>query len=183
MVLTFITGNQGKFREAKPIISYLKQLDKDYPEIQSLDPKEVIEDKLNRAHKEMPNQEFVVEDTSLLLEAFNNQLPGPNIKWWLKALKPKGIYQRVHTLGQYEAQAQTWIGYISKTGQIEYFCGKLNGTVVMPKGTGGFGFDPIFQPTGYDITLGQMTLEEKNKISMRKHAFEQLRDYLKKQQN
>ena len=180
MELELITGNEGKFREGIEIIPYLLQLDIDLPKIQSDDSKEVIRDKLERAQKIKPGQEFAVEDTSLTLEAFNNLLPGPNIKWWLKALKCQGIYDRVHTLGQYKAQAQTWIGYISKTGEIKYFCGKLDGTIVAPNGTGGFGFDPIFKPHGYDITLGQMTLEQKNQISMRKHAFEDLKQYLER---
>ncbi len=44
-----------------------------------------------------------------------------------------------------------------------------------PKGNGGFGYDPIFKPNGFDKTMSEMTEEEKNAISHRKIAFEKLK--------
>lgn len=41
-------------------------------------------------------------------------------------------------------------------------------------GEQGFGYDPVFQPEGYDKTFAEMTLEEKNRISHRAQAFHQL---------
>jgi XTP/dITP diphosphohydrolase len=48
----------------------------------------------------------------------------------------------------------------------------------MPRGERGFGWDKIFKPKGYDKTLGEMSLDEKNKISMRKKALVKLKNYL-----
>ena len=45
------------------------------------------------------------------------------------------------------------------------------------KGANGFGYDPIFIPEGYDISFGQMTLQEKDKISHRAKALENLKKY------
>jgi len=57
--------------------------------------------------------------------------------------------------------------------------GKLPGRIVNEfKGTEGFGYDPIFIPDGYDITLAEMKLEEKNKISHRAKAFNELKEIL-----
>ena len=48
-------------------------------------------------------------------------------------------------------------------GEAEYFRGEADGHLVWPpRGTDGFGYDPVFQPVGFDITFGQMTAEEKH---------------------
>ncbi|EAR53053.1 putative deoxyribonucleotide triphosphate pyrophosphatase [Oceanicola granulosus HTCC2516] len=60
-------------------------------------------------------------------------------------------------------------------GHDEMFEGVLPGRIVWPmRGTQGHGFDPIFQPEGHDVTLGEMDRWEKNRISHRGRAFEQL---------
>ncbi|WP_281856409.1 RdgB/HAM1 family non-canonical purine NTP pyrophosphatase [Litoreibacter halocynthiae] len=60
-------------------------------------------------------------------------------------------------------------------GHDEVFAGTMEGQVVWPmRGDQGHGYDPIFQPNGYDITFGQMDRWEKNKISHRANAFAKL---------
>lgn len=55
---------------------------------------------------------------------------------------------------------------------IESFEGEIKGTIVdAPRGESGFGYDPIFQPDGYDQTFGEMAPELKNRISHRANAF------------
>ena len=57
-------------------------------------------------------------------------------------------------------------------GRVETVRGTVEGEITLePRGTGGFGFDPVFQPTGEIRTMAEMTAEEKNAISHRGKAF------------
>jgi XTP/dITP diphosphohydrolase len=47
-----------------------------------------------------------------------------------------------------------------------------------PVGTRGFGYDPIFEPIGWDVTMAELTDEQKDRISHRGRAFRELRDVL-----
>ncbi|MEM9582310.1 MAG: RdgB/HAM1 family non-canonical purine NTP pyrophosphatase [Pseudomonadota bacterium] len=60
-------------------------------------------------------------------------------------------------------------------GHDEVFEGKAEGTLVWPmRGAQGHGYDPMFQPEGYDITFAEMDWAEKNRISHRADAFAKL---------
>lgn len=64
------------------------------------------------------------------------------------------------------------------------FTGIVNGNITQEKiGTNGFGYDPIFVPEGFAETFAQMTIEQKNEISHRGKAVEQLVKYLSQQMN
>ena len=61
-------------------------------------------------------------------------------------------------------------------GHAAVFEGRVDGRIVFPRrGDKGFGYDPIFQPNGYDITFAEMDPAAKDAISHRHRAFEQLR--------
>lgn len=65
-------------------------------------------------------------------------------------------------------------------GDEALFEGIAEGEITTTKsGSEGFGYDPIFQPKGYDVTFSEMSLDEKNKISHRGKATKLLIDYLK----
>jgi len=62
---------------------------------------------------------------------------------------------------------------------VQRAVGKLPGKIIHEfRGSNGFGYDPIFVPDGYDITLAEMTLEGKNRISHRAKAFNELKEIL-----
>lgn len=65
-------------------------------------------------------------------------------------------------------------------GEEHFFEGTVDGTIRHERsGAKGFGYDPIFQPDGYDITFAEMTMQEKNAISHRAIAVEALIEFLK----
>lgn len=64
-------------------------------------------------------------------------------------------------------------------GHSEWFEGRVDGTLVWPpRGDRGFGYDPMFVPTGRDLTFGEMDPAEKHAISHRADAFRKLVDAL-----
>lgn len=80
------------------------------------------------------------------------------------------------------ARFRTVIALIDDRGE-HLFEGIVEGAIIHEKrGTGGFGYDPIFQPLGYSQTFGEMLLSEKNLISHRAKAVEKLCAYLKANQ-
>lgn len=57
--------------------------------------------------------------------------------------------------------------------------GRVNGKIIEnPRGFDGFGYDPIFQPEGYDVTYAEMSLEEKNSMSHRALAMNKMKNIL-----
>ncbi len=85
-------------------------------------------------------------------------------------LEMKGIQHR-------RAQFRTVIAY--KKQALYLFEGVCTGQIIdVERGEGGFGYDPIFVPDGYDRTFAEMTLEEKNKISHRGRAFQKFLAFL-----
>jgi XTP/dITP diphosphohydrolase len=59
---------------------------------------------------------------------------------------------------------------------LETFDGVVEGTIVgAPRGRAGFGYDPLFQPQGFDKTFGELSAAEKNRISHRARAIRSLR--------
>ena len=177
MALYFLTGSKEKFGEMKAILGDVEQWEVDLQEIQDLDARKIIETKLHEARKQKSGT-FIVEDTSLYLAALNG-LPGPLIKWFMKSIGNEGLFKIAETFGNYKAEAKTIIGYSSETGTTEFFEGVFKGNIVQPRGKGGFGWDPVFQPEGYEKTFAELDAVEKNFFSMRKVAAEKLREYLK----
>lgn len=65
-------------------------------------------------------------------------------------------------------------------GEKHFFDGIMEGRIAWAKaGKGGFGYDPVFIPEGYDVTAAEITEEQKNAISHRGKALRAMADYLK----
>lgn len=66
-----------------------------------------------------------------------------------------------------------------ENGKLTTFQGEIHGVITREKyGLQGFGYDPVFQPDGFDRTFAEMDLAEKNRISHRALAVQKLIDYL-----
>jgi inosine triphosphate pyrophosphatase len=176
--LYFVTGSAGKFREMSAFIPELEQLKLDLDEIQSLDPQTVIEHKLHQAAQQHTGGgQFIVEDTSLCLDALGG-LPGTLIKWFQQAIGLAGLGELAAKYPDQSATARTVIGYRDGAGESHFFTGEIRGRIVPPRHAGGFGWDDIFIPEGYDHTFSELGPEKKGEMSMRRRAAEQLKTFL-----
>ena len=72
------------------------------------------------------------------------------------------------------------LAFVTPDGIERTFTGRVGGRILdEPRGDGGFGYDPLFLVDGFDRTMAELGLDEKNDISHRGQAFKQFRDYLK----
>lgn len=92
----------------------------------------------------------------------------------------KLLLENLQNNSQRQARFKTVISLIIN-GTLHQFEGVINGKILEEKkGVGGFGYDPVFLPDGYNQTFAEMPLGEKNKISHRSRAMEKLIDFLSK---
>jgi XTP/dITP diphosphohydrolase len=88
------------------------------------------------------------------------------------------VLTRLQNVTNRKARFRTVISLIWN-GAEYFFDGTVEGIIRHERsGTGGFGYDPIFQPDGYDVTFAEMSLNEKNMISHRATAMEKLVAFL-----
>jgi len=182
-LLTFVTGNSGKLAEVQAQLPHVRGKQIDLPEIQELDLQKIVKNKLEAAVA-LCDGPVLVDDTALYCDCFRSHdgldgLPGPMIKWFLQTVTNEGLAEIVSRLGSNRARACTMFGYFDEKRSIHFFEGSVFGTIVIPQGTTGFGWDHIFIPDGYTQTFAAMGVNEKNKISPRALAVGHLKEFLK----
>lgn len=175
--LLFVTSNVGKVREVEAILGTpVEQLALDVPEIQSLDVEEVVRQKALTAFARA-RRPVLVEDTGLHVDALHG-LPGALVRWFLVTIGPAGICALIPPGAERGARARTAVA-LCDGETVEVMTGETRGVIVeSPVGHGGFGWDPIFRPTGASRTFAEMDQAEKNQYSMRRLALERLRERL-----
>ena len=123
------------------------------------------------------------DDTGLLVKSLNNE---PGVYSARYAGEQKNADDNMNLLllnlnNKIDRQAKfTTIIALIMNGNEFIFEGELAGSIISEKkGSNGFGYDPIFKPNGYNNTLAQLDITEKNKISHRALAFKKMIDFLK----
>ncbi|MEO9532806.1 MAG: non-canonical purine NTP diphosphatase [Crocinitomicaceae bacterium] len=122
------------------------------------------------------------DDTGLEIEALSGE-PGVKSARYAGEAKDANqnmdlVLKKLQGIDNRSAQFRTVIS-LRLNGESHMFEGSVKGVIREEKsGTAGFGYDPIFEPEGYNITFSEMSLEEKNKISHRGKAVRKLIDFL-----
>ncbi|CAH0404651.1 unnamed protein product [Chilo suppressalis] len=186
--LTFVTGNVKKLEEVRAILGNnfpfeVISHNLDLPELQG-EINEVSIKKCQEAARRLRTP-VLVEDTSLCFTALNG-LPGPYIKWFLEKIQPEGLTKLLAGWEDKSAEAVCTFAYCAGNCEdldVTLFQGITKGQIVPPRGTRDFGWDCVFQPNGYDKTYAELPKEEKNSISHRYKALEQLKKYFTEKSN
>jgi XTP/dITP diphosphohydrolase len=188
--ILFFSHNQKKIIEVKLIFKNSKTKVYDLNSFEKIkEPKETGNTFASNAKikskygQELFNMPCFADDSGFCVEALKNN-PGVKSKRFLEKFSNNRkafeyIISNVIKKKNNRAFFITAISLTLKENHHIIFLGKINGTVSLePKGTNGFGYDPIFIPENNVKTFAEMKLEEKNTISHRKIAITKLKSFL-----
>ena len=188
MKLVFATNNLNKLKEVQAlmpqsiILLSLKDIGclEDIPETQDTIEGNAIQ-KANYL-KEHYGYDCFADDTGLEVEALNGA-PGVYSARYAGEQRDANdnmnkLLSELSSQTNRQAQFKTVIA-LHLNGRLESFTGICKGEITKTKhGNGGFGYDPIFKPNGFEKTFAEMDLEEKNKIGHRGKAISLLVKFL-----
>ena len=191
MKLVFASGNRGKIREALEILGEGFELLtpaeagilEDIPETGQT----LRENSLQKARYlyERTGMDCFADDTGLEVDCLGGapgihtaryageaKDPAANIDKLLREMEKAG--------GSRTARFRTVVTLIVG-GETRFFEGVMEGSIAKARsGAGGFGYDPVFMPEGYDCTAAELSEDEKNAISHRGKALRAMAAALKK---
>jgi XTP/dITP diphosphohydrolase len=188
MKLVFATGNSNKVAEIQqlvpPIVKLLSLQDigcsEDLPETQPTIEGNAFQKAFYVYEKYGEN--CFADDTGLEVEALDGR-PGVYSARYAGEEKSADrnmdkILEELNGDSNRKARFKTVISLVMD-GKEQQFEGVVNGVILYEKRGGkGFGYDPIFQPDGYEQSFAEMDLVEKNRISHRAIAVNKLVEYL-----
>ena len=190
MKLVFATHNENKVKEVKSLLpSNVELLSLNdigcFDEIPETSPTIEGNAQLKVAYvKANFGLDCFADDTGLEVPALNNEpgvysarYAGPNKNASDNINK---LLNNLQHITNRDACFKTVIA-LALSSQKRLFTGICKGTIISEKkGTLGFGYDPIFQPNGFQETFAEMSLEQKSEIGHRGKAVRLLIDYLSK---
>ncbi|MDP3900237.1 MAG: RdgB/HAM1 family non-canonical purine NTP pyrophosphatase [bacterium] len=184
MKVTFITTNKRKFIEVRDILKNyaveIKQLAIDYEENHDASIEEVARSAAEKLTNEL-QKPIVLEDTGLFFTAYNG-FPGALPKFVFHTLGYRGIFKLLAGENR-AAYFKTVAAYCEPGEGPVLFEGVMKGQIteeVYNEDKDEMPYDKIFIPDGKEVTISEMTLQEKNSFSQRAAAFRQFGEYLQK---
>jgi XTP/dITP diphosphohydrolase len=201
--LVIASHNEGKVREIRDLlgpygVEPVSARELDLPEPDEIGTTFVDNADLKaRAAADLSGLRALADDSGLCVEALDNRPGIYSARWALVDahvspeadpgeiqgnrdfnLAMERVHQELEKLGpevNRNAHFVCALALVWPDGRSEWFEGRCDGILVWPpRGDKGHGYDPIFQPAGYDITFGEMDPAEKHRISHRGDAFRKL---------
>lgn len=176
MKIAVVTSNPNKAREVAAYFAgvlTVEHVPLACPEFRHVDVGEIARGKAEFAYRAI-SRPLIVDDTGLFVDALGG-FPGACAAYVHDTIGNTGVLKLMEGVEDRNAHFETAIAFAREDG-IRIFRGVLPGTIVAPRGEGGFGYDPIFAHAGQ--TLAEMPLAEKNRISHRARALEAFRAWV-----
>jgi len=172
--VTFVTSNRGKFVEVRALLAPLgirvRWSRRTLPEPQADTLEEVVEAKLSGAGRAGPA--VLVEDSGLFIDALHG-FPGVYSSYVYRTVGPKGVLLLLKGRSRH-ATFRTVAG-LRRGRDVILAVGETTGTISEKlRGSGGFGYDPIFIPDGQRATFAELSMNAKNSLSHRGRAMRAL---------
>jgi XTP/dITP diphosphohydrolase len=140
------------------------------PEPQADTLEEVVEAKLAAAGRARPA--ILVEDSGLFIDALHG-FPGVYSSYVYRTIGPEGVLALLKGRSRH-ATFRTVVG-LRRPRDVLLAVGETAGTISeKPRGSGGFGYDPIFIPDGQTATFAELSIGAKNALSHRGRAMRAL---------
>jgi XTP/dITP diphosphohydrolase len=171
----FTTGNKNKYLEAARIATAfrvnLKYLNWEKLEIQSHSLAEIASFAAKQA-AQSTRKVVVAEDAGFFVLGLGG-FPGPYSSYVFDTVGTEGILRLMRNVKNRSASFQAVVAYCGPNQRPICFTGSVRGSLASrPRGSHGFGYDPIFVPRqGDGRTFAQMSMNEKNLMSHRANAF------------
>ena len=171
--VAFATSNKGKIEEARIVLSpfgiAVRPFNGKGLEIQAETVSEVAAFSAKVASRTY-RRALIVEDAGLFIESLHG-FPGPFSSYSYKTLGIGGLLSLLDGTRSRRASFKSAVAYCDPAGEPRVFEGLVTGMISRsPSGANGFGFDPVFVPSGSRRSMGQLTLEEKCEVSHRGEA-------------
>lgn len=177
----YITGNEHKAKFlAKLLGMELEHHKLSLDEIQSADPREVIEHKVRQAY-EILKRPVLVEDTCMGLDELGG-LPGTFIKFFIEQENGgEKICRMADGLSSRRAAATVTFGYYDGT-DLRFFQSSIHGEIAKHPGRpiSGFGWDIVFIPDGYNGQIrSELSEQDYDELYLKIKPIREVREFLK----
>jgi XTP/dITP diphosphohydrolase len=171
----FVTANAHKLEEANLALAqfglHLKMARVEKVEIQA-DRLDAIASYAARLAAERSGKAVVCEDSGLFIKALSG-FPGPYSSYAFKTIGCNGVLRLMEGAADRRGSFQSAVSFCRPGSPPITFMGTTEGSISEgPRGSAGFGYDPIFAPTAGDgRTFAEMEIAEKGRLSHRGKAF------------
>jgi len=181
--IAFVTTNKSKIDEINDVLKEYGfeavQKDAEKREDKEADMETIAKSAAKELSQEL-NMPLIVEDTGLFFKAYDN-FPGPQPKFVFKGIGYDGIFRLLEGKDR-RAYFETVIAYCEPNKEPVCFDGKMEGSIdekISEPQSEYMPYASIFIPNGFDKTVSQMTMQEKNTLSQRSKATKKLGEFLK----